>query len=277
MPVDLHTHSRVSDGSDEPADLVHKAATLGLSSIALTDHDTQEGLQEALGAALEVGIEVIPGVEVSAGKGIHIVVLFLEPGPGPLQDRLAEIRTGRENRNRRIIERLNELGIEITIDEVTTEAGRGVVGRPHFAAVLVRLGVVPDAEAAFAEYLGHGGRAHMPRLALGPEETVRLARASGAVPILAHPHTIQVDDEENLGGFMARLAASGLVGVEVLYPGYDRKRRKELSKVAERIGLLVSGGSDYHGTYKPNNKLGAGYDDVVVPESVLEDLRVRAG
>jgi predicted metal-dependent phosphoesterase TrpH len=117
----------------------------------------------------------------------------------------------------------------------------------------------------------------MTRLALGPEETVRLARASGAVPILAHPHTIQVDDEENLGGFMARLATAGLVGVEVLYPGYDRKRRKELSTVAERIGLLVSGGSDYHGTYKVHNKLGAGYDDVVVPESVLEDLRAQAG
>ncbi len=277
MPVDLHTHSRVSDGSDDPADLVAKAAALGLSAIALTDHDTQDGMEEAFEAAERLGIEVIPGTEVSAGKGTHMVVLFLQPGPGPLQDRLAEIRVGRETRNARIVARLNELGIDITLDEVVAEAGRGVVGRPHFAAVLVRKGVVADNDAAFLEYLGTTGSAYTPRLALGAEDTARLARESGAVPILAHPHTIQIDDEEGLAGYLKRLSEAGLVGIEVLYPGYDRKRRKELSKVAERSGLLVSGGSDYHGTYKQHIKLGTGLDDVRVPESVLDDLRAMAG
>lgn len=277
MPVDLHTHSRVSDGSDDPSDLVRQAARIGLSAIALTDHDTQEGVEEALATGREVGVEVIPGTEVSAGKGTHMVILFLEPGNGPLQDQLARIRTGREERNVRIVDRLTELGIDITIEEVMTEAGEGVVGRPHFAAVLIQKGVVPDIESAFAEYLAHGGKAYIPRVALGAEETVRLARASGAVPILAHPHTVQVDDREGLAGFLARLRDAGLVGVEVIYPGYDDTRRRELSTVAEDLGLLVSGGSDYHGTYKSRIGLGTGFGDVKVPEEVLEDLRRRAG
>lgn len=277
MPVDLHTHSRVSDGSDKPSDLVRRAAEIGLSAIALTDHDTQEGMEEALATGREVGIEVIPGTEVSAGKGTHLVILFLEPGSGPLQDQLARIRRGREERNSRIVDRLDELGIDITIEEVVTEAGEGVVGRPHFAAILVRKGVVPDVETAFTEYLANGGRAYLPRVALDAEETVRLARASGAVPILAHPHTAQVDDREGLRGFLARLRDAGLVGVEVIYPGYDDVRRRELSTVADRLGLLVSGGSDFHGTYKPHIGLGTGLGDVKVPESVLEDLRRRTG
>lgn len=277
MPVDLHTHSRVSDGSDSPTDLVRQAARIGLSAIALTDHDTQEGMEEAVATGREMGIEVIPGTEVSAGKGTHLVILFLQPGTGALQDQLARIRVGREDRNTQIVDRLNELGIDITIEEVLEEAGTGVVGRPHFAAILVRRGVVPDFEAAFTEYLAHGGRAYLPRVALGAEETVRLARESGAVPILAHPHTAQVDDEEGLGGFLTRLREAGLVGVEVIYPGYDDVRRRELSTVAERLGLLVSGGSDYHGAYKPLIGLGTGFGDVKVPESVLEDLRRRAG
>ncbi len=276
MPVDLHTHSRVSDGSDDPAALVRKAAAIGLSAIALTDHDTLEGIAEARAAADDVGIEVIPGTEVSAGKGTHMVVLFLEPGPGPLQDRLAEIRAGREARNARIIGRLNELGIDIALDEVVAEAGAGVVGRPHFAAVLVRKGVVPDTEAAFDEYLATSGRAYVPRLALGAEETARLARASGAVPVLAHPHTVQLDDEEGLAGLLGRLTEAGLVGVEVHYPGYDHTRRRELTAVAEATGLLISGGSDYHGTYKSTIELGSGLGDVSVPSSVLEALRARA-
>ncbi|NND84295.1 MAG: PHP domain-containing protein [Acidimicrobiia bacterium] len=276
MPVDLHAHSRISDGSDTPSELVALAAETGLSAIALTDHDTQEGIAEARVAADGKGIELIPGVEVSCGKGTHLVVLFLDPDPGPLQDRLTVIRHGRETRNAQMVERLVELGIEVTLEEVAAEAQVGVTGRPHFAAILVRKGVVDSIPEAFDRYLGTDGLAYVPRVSFGVEEAIPLARASGGVPILAHPHTPQLGDE-TLHDYLGRLRDLGLVGIEVLYPGYDRHRRQAYRDLADRVGLLVSGGSDHHGTYKPYIRLGRGIDgDVSVPESVLEDLRAHA-
>ena len=195
MAVDLHTHSRISDGSDTPSELVALAAEAGLSAMALTDHDTQEGIAEAREAAARADIELIPGVEVSCGKGTHLVALFLEPGPGPLQDRLAAIRHGRETRNARMVERLVELGIDITLGEVEQEARVGVVGRPHFAAVLIRKGAVETMNEAFDRYLGNRGAAYVPRETFSIEEALPLARASGAVPVLAHPHTPELGDE----------------------------------------------------------------------------------
>jgi predicted metal-dependent phosphoesterase TrpH len=275
MAVDLHTHSRISDGSDTPSELVALAAEEGLSAVALTDHDTQEGIAEAREAAARADIELIPGVEVSCGRGTHLVALFLEPGPGPLQDRLAGIRHGRETRNARMVERLVELGIDITIEEVEQEARVGVVGRPHFAAVLIRKGAVETMNEAFDRYLGNRGAAYVPRGTFSIEEALPLARASGAVPVLAHPHTAELGDEPLLD-YLVRLKDLGLVGMEVLYPGYDGVRRNAYRALADGVGLLVSGGSDHHGAYKPHIRLGRGIDgDVVVPESVLDDLRAH--
>lgn len=276
MPVDLHTHSRISDGSDSPSGLVDLAAAAGLGAMALTDHDTQEGIHEAAEAADRVGLELVPGVEVSCGRGTHLVVLFLEPGRGPLQDRLAAIRDGRATRNARMVDRLVELGIDLTIEEVEEEAGDGVVGRPHFAAVLLRKGAVGTVEEAFDRLLGNQGAAYVPRETFSIEEAIPLALASGAVPIHAHPHTPQLGDEPLLD-YLTRLKGLGLVGMEVIYPGYDADRRAAYRELADRVGLVVSGGSDHHGTYKPHIRLGSGLDgDVTVPDSVLEDLRAHA-
>lgn len=276
MAVDLHTHSRISDGSDSPTALVEKASAASLSAIALTDHDTQQGIPEARAAADRSGIELIPGVEVSCGKGTHLVVLFLEPGQGPLQDRLATVREGRETRNARMVDRLVELGIDITLEEVEEEAGEGVVGRPHFAAVLIRKGVIGSPQEAFERFLAAGGAAYIPRETFTIEEAIPLARQSGAVPVLAHPHTPQLGDVSLLD-YLERLRDLGLVGMEVLYPGFDRDRRAQYGELADRLGLIASGGSDYHGRYKPHIRLGRGIDgDVHVPESVLEDLRAHS-
>ncbi|GIU92575.1 MAG: phosphatase [Acidimicrobiia bacterium] len=275
MAVDLHTHSTASDGSDTPTELVSKAARAGLTAIALTDHDTQEGVPEALAAAQKEGIELVPGVELSLDwpqGGMHLVVLWLPPGPGPLQDRLAELRRGRDRRNIEIVERLNQLGLDITIEEVAARAGDGSVGRPHIAAVLVEKGYCADIADAFDRYLASGRPAYVHRPRLAPEEAISLARAGGAVPVLAHPHTLGLDAPGEMADLLERLTGAGLVGIECHYGAYDEGGRRGMVALAERFGLVPSGGSDYHGSYKPGVELGTGKVGLGVPDSVLADL-----
>lgn len=280
MTVDLHAHSTASDGSDSPAELVRLAVENGLSSLALTDHDTQDGLAEAVDAAAASGLELIPGVELSLDYdrgGMHLVVLWLERGPGPLQDRLAELRSGRDRRNLHIVERLSELGLPVTVEEVAAEAGGGSVGRPHIAAVMVARGYVPDIKTAFDQWLGNGRPAYVGRARLGPEEAIGLARESGGVPVLSHPHTLGITSAAEMAELLTRLKRAGLVGLEAIYSAYQRHVRDGYTDLARRFGLSPSGGSDYHGTYKPGLALGSGYGDLFVPDRVLDDLRQHAG
>lgn len=280
MAVDLHTHSTASDGSDPPRDLVRLAADAGLSSLALTDHDTLEGVETAKAAASEAGLELIPGTELSLDYdrgGMHLVVLWLEPGGGPLQDRLDGLRTGRDERNLQIVEQLARLGLPIAIQEVLDEAGGGSVGRPHIAAVMVKHGYVPDIRAAFDLWLGQGKPGYVGRARLQPEEAISLARESGAVPVLSHPHTLGLTTATEMAEVLTRLIRAGLVGLEALYSNYRRHEREGYADLARRFDLVPSGGSDYHGTYKPGLSLGSGYGDLVVPDHVLEELRGHRG
>lgn len=275
MAVDLHTHSSASDGSDTPSELVVKAARMDLSALALTDHDTLDGIPEAREAAARVGIELIPGVELSLDwprGGMHLVVLWLEPGPGPLQERLAELQRGRSLRNREIVRRLRELGIDITLDEVLREAGNGTAGRPHIAGVLVQKGYCTDIADAFERYLASGRPAYVHRPRLTPEEAIAAARASGGVPVLAHPHTIGLDRPREMAELLERLSASGLVGIECHYGTYQEPGRRGMLALADRFGLVPSGGSDYHGAYKPDVELGVGKVGLGVPDRVLDEL-----
>lgn len=277
MSVDLHSHSRVSDGSFSPEALVAEAARVGLSAIALTDHDTTDGLDRAVAKGFELGVEVIRGIELSCGDGLHMVVLFLPDGPSALGGHLEEIKEGRVNRNISMIERLNELGLEMTMEEVETEAGEGVIGRPHFASVMVEKGYVADVNSAFREYLGNSAPAYVDRKTLTGPEAATLARRSGAVPIMAHPHTLRLDSASQFEGRLSELKSAGLVGIEVIYPSYDNKERKVYRQVARDYGFLPSGGSDFHGSYKPHIGLGTGIDgNVKVPESILEEFRTFA-
>lgn len=276
MSIDLHSHSSFSDGSDTPEELIANAKRIGLDVLALTDHDTLEGVPRARAAAHEAGVELISGTELSLewGKGgMHLIVLWLEPGPGPLQDRLASLQQGRDLRNVGIVERLNELGIDITIEEVLEQAGSGTVGRPHFAAVMQRKGVVETMTQAFDEFLANGKPAYVGRERLSPMEAIQLARASGAVPILAHPHTLGVDNRHEMSDLLNELAAHGLIGIECHYGTYPADGRSGMVAMARRFGLLPSGGSDYHGSYKPDVALGVGRVGIPVPRLILDDLR----
>lgn len=277
VPIDLHTHSTASDGSFTPGALVRHAAERRLSTIALTDHDTLEGIAEARTAASEVGIELIPGVELSLDwwgpGGMHMVVLWLEDAPGPLQDRLAGLQRARNSRNEQISGRLGELGMDVSVAEIVREAGEGTVGRPHIAAVMVRKGYVPDIQTAFDEYLASGRPAYFSRERLEPAEAIRLAHESGGVTVLAHAHTLGLDNAAEVASTMERLVDMGLDAIECHYGSYAAEEREGYISMAGRFGLLLGGGSDFHGSYKPDVQLGTGSVGIGVPDEILEPLR----
>lgn len=279
MAIDLHSHSTASDGSAEPSALVRLAVEQGLTTLALTDHDTQEGIEEARAATAGTDLELIAGTELSLeydAGGMHLLVLWLEPGSGPLQSRLATLRQWRNRRNEQIVAALTELGMPMTIDEVTEEAGSGSVGRPHIAAVMMAKGYVESIEEAFEHWLAAGKPAYWSRPRLRPEEAIQLALESGGVPILAHPHTLNINRAAEMADLLTELCKAGLVGLEAIYSSYRQHERDGYADLARRFGLVPSGGSDYHGSYKPDLDLGRGYGDLVVPDSVVDDLRRHA-
>lgn len=280
MIIDLHTHSTASDGSESPGTVVELAKAAGLSALALTDHDTLEGIAEAREAAERVGIDIVPGVELSLRYdtgGMHLLVLWLEPAQGPLQDRLLGLQAGRGVRNERIVDQLRTAGFDISIEEVLAESGGGSVGRPHIAAVMMAKGYVPDIRTAFDDWLGAGRPGYVGRERLEPEEAISLARESGAVPVLAHPHTLGMTTASAMADLLTWLKRAGLIGLEALYSSYRRHEREGYADLARRFGLVPSGGSDFHGRYKPELEIGSGYGDLVVDNSVLEELRRHAG
>ena len=275
--IDLHTHSIASDGSDEPAALMAIAASSGMSAVALTDHDTIEGLAEARAAASEVGVRLVQGCELSCEVGtatMHLLVYFLEDGPGPLQDRLSGLQAARADRNRRIVSVLQDHGLDVTLDEIAAEAGGGSVGRPHVAGVLLRKGYVSSIQEAFDVWLAKGRPAYLDRDRLLPAEAIALAHASGAVTVLAHPTSLGYEGPA-LEQFVAGLAADGLDGMECEYGRYTPELRAALRAMADRLDLAVTGGSDYHGRYKPDLALGSGLGDLAVPDSLLDALEAR--
>lgn len=275
--VDLHTHSQASDGTDSPADLVRKAAAARLAAVALTDHDTLSGLDEAEDAARDCGIEFVRGCELSTRTEygeMHILGLWLPRQAEALENRLADVRRKRGQRNARILEKLDELGISVSMEELLHEARGESVGRPHIAALLVKKGVVPDMGAAFRDYLGSGGRAYLPREVLDPEEAVRLMVGLGATVSLAHP-CLQPLPRDWLEAFILRLRDSGLSAIEAYHSEHSEADTRACIDLARRFNLALSGGSDYHGTNKARIRLGTGYGGLRVPLAVLEDLKAR--
>lgn len=275
--IDLHTHSTISDGTDSPEQLMRRAADAGLAAVALTDHDTIDGLDTAGARAEPLGVRLVRGCELSCAvdRGtMHMVVLFLEGEAGPLQDRLAALRDGRDIRNEQIVAALADTGVEIDLAEVLEEAGEGAVGRPHVAAVLLRKGYVSSINEAFDRWLARGRPAYVERERLGPAEAVSLAHASGAVTVLAHPRSLDLTDTE-LSAALDELTDAGLDGIECEYGRYTRHERTALRELARRHDLAPSGGSDYHGAYKPDLSLGVGTGDLRVPDEWLDGLEAR--
>jgi predicted metal-dependent phosphoesterase TrpH len=275
--IDLHAHSRFSDGSDSPERLCELAAEAGLSAFALTDHDTLGGIESGTVRAAELGVRLVPGCEVSCSWSpgtLHVLCYFVEPGEGPLQDELVRLAADRARRNELMAERLAQFGLPITYDEVLAEAGGKGVGRPHFAAVLVRNGAAASIQDAFDNLLGKGSPGYVSKTRVTAGEIVATATASGAVAVLAHPLSLGVTGAA-LESAVTELAEAGLAGMECIYGRYDAETRAGLEKLAAGAGLVTTGGSDYHGSYKPDLHLGTGTGDLDVPDDLLDVLESR--
>lgn len=248
--ADLHTHTTASDGKNRPSVNVRMAAEIGLGAIAITDHDTVAGIPEALEAAKEAGILVVPGVEISTaakGKDIHILGYGIDYRDERFIERLLTLRDTRNNRNDMIVARLNELGMTITIDEVAAEANRnrrgdGTVGRPHFAQVLIDKGYVSDLREAFDRYLGEGKAAYVVPPRIQPLTAVEWIHEAGGTAIVAHPGLYGEDE------LVASLLDGGADGLEAYHSDHDEAEERKYAKLAADRGKLITGGSDYHGS-----------------------------
>lgn len=275
--VDMHTHSSASDGTDSPAQLVAKAHAAGLAAVAITDHDTLSGLAEGQQVGRELGIEVVRGCEISTGTELgelHILGLWLSENPQPLLNRLCWLRERRGERNVGIVKILQDIGYDITMEEVLAAAKGESVGRPHIAEVLIRKGFAKDARQVFKEFLGSRGKAYLPKTVLEPEESVSLLASSGATVCLAHP-LLWKAPAGWLDTMVARLKDYGLSAIEAYHSEHSEADVRTCLALAKRFDLGVSGGSDYHGANKPTIRLGQGYGGLRVSSSVLEGLKQR--
>jgi len=270
--VDLHTHSTYSDGLLSPATLVEEAASRGVRILALTDHDTVAGIGEARAAGDRHGVEIIPGVELSAalpgGNEVHLLGYFVDVDDPTLLEQLAGYAGTRAERMERMVERLNRIGAPVALERVREIAGLGTVGRPHLGRALVEAGYATDLSDAFARYIGGGKPAFVPRPRIDPRDAIALVRAAGGVAVLAHPFSTG-----GVESVLDRLVPAGLAGMEVFYGEYDHQDREILRQIAERRGLIATGGSDYHG---PDRRAARELGSAPVPVAAVAALREAA-
>ena len=268
--VDLHSHSTASDGSKSPTALVTAAKAAGLAAIALTDHDTMAGVAEATAAGEHAGVRIVPGVELSAvdeDREVHLLGLHIQR-PAVLDDALRTFRATRETRARQIVEKLNALGVTISFHDVLERAGDAAIGRPHVARTLIESGWARDSRDAFDRYLGAGRPAYVPKHRLSVPDAIALIHAGGGIAVIAHPGA---DGRREV---LERYARLGLDGVEVRHPGHSAEDVNRLGALAAFLGLVPSGGSDWHGASEGPRVLGV----MRVPAAWLErqDERVEA-
>jgi len=256
--VDLHSHSTVSDGTFPPEEVVRMAAKAGLSAIALTDHDNIGGVNTAIEAGISEGIMVIPGVEISAefDRGtLHILGYFFNPSDKILREKLTTLQKARAERNPKIAKKLQDLGIDITYEEVQEIAGSTQVGRPHFAQILIRKGIVKDFNEAFERLLGNGKAAYVDKFRYSPEEAFEMIQSAGGVAVLAHPFTLNISDND-LVTMIRKWVGLGLSGIEVFYPDHTEETITHYTHIANTFSLIKTGGSDFHGNNKEGSVLG---------------------
>lgn len=275
--IDLHTHTTFSDGTMTPRECAAYAAEKGLAAFAVTDHDTAEGAAEAVKCAGEYGVEAVPGIEISVdylGHGVHILGYFIDPASPALTPVLDWIVADRKRRNHEIIALMRADGIPVTAEGLRDKYPGAVVGRPHFAACLVENGLASSVKDAFDRYLNRGKKYFRPRTFLPVERAFEVIRDAGGKACIAHPLQYRLD-EPALVDMVERMVSSGAVGMECLYSGYTPEQSRYLMGLAARYGLCVTGGSDFHGSRKPQIDMGTGTGDLRVPYELLEELRAR--
>lgn len=288
--IDLHVHSNCSDGSFTPRELVEYALNHDISAFALTDHDTVSGLDEAIACAKELSgkvceknpngktVEVVPGIEFSTeyeGRDVHIVGLFIDYKSEVFKQHISVFVSSRENRNEKMCALLREHGIEVTYKQLKAAFPNAVITRAHYARFLLENGYVKSMNEAFDRYVGDHAPCFIPREKVTPEQAVDLILAVGGVPVLAHPILYGMSSAR-LEKLVSILTDAGLVALEAIYASYSVADTHEMQTLARRYGLLISGGSDFHGSNKPGLSFGTGYGSLYLHESILETLRNAA-
>lgn len=270
--VDLHTHSTASDGIYAPAELLHRANDVGLKALALTDHDSTEGIHEASEAARSLGIDFIPGIEINtyvSGGEVHVLGYFIEYDRPAFQQVLKVLRDARERRGHRMVELLNEQGVHISWEQVLEHA-KGAVGRPHVAEALMQAGYVKSVGEAFDKYIGAGCPAYVPRYKLSPYDAVRLIASANGLPVIAHP--LELPGLTELREWLPKLCDTGMVGLETYYGPYTHEEEQSLLALAKQYDLIPTGGTDFHGPGIHPTPLGGRY----VPQEAVERLKAEA-
>ncbi len=280
--IDLHTHTCKSDGSYTPTELVDYAIEKNLAAVAITDHDSIEGLDEAVAHAAALrerglpSVEMIPGIEFSTKyekQDVHIVGLYISYEREAFQSALGSFVDSRVSRNRKMCENLQGAGIDITYEKLLTMYPDAVITRAHYASYLLEHGYVKSRQDAFARYLGDHTKYFVPREKVTPSQAVDLILKADGVPILAHPPLYHMGNDR-LDTLVSSLKADGLMGIEVFYSTYSNQDVRDMQRLAAKYNLLVSGGSDFHGANKPGLDLGCGYGKLYIPEETL--LKIKA-
>ena len=270
--IDLHTHSIYSDGSMTPEELVAHAAAKGLSAIALTDHDTVRGIPFALVAGKEYGVEIVPGVEVSTEchVQVHMLGFYVDTSNKPLLDAFAAMQEERKENHKAYMKKLNEMGFIMTEEDVRAVAPVGGIGRAHYAKVMMNKGYVESVAEAFRIYLGVGCPCYIKRNVMTPEEAIALIHGAGGLAFFAHPHQTKLSDD-GIFGLMTTLKEAGLDGIEGYYSEYTPEMGGKFRDMAEKLDLMLCGGSDYHAQMKPHIEIGEGINGNLTVDGILLD------
>ena len=278
MEIDLHIHTTASDGTLSPAAVVQYAKEKGLRTIAITDHDTVEGIAEGLGEGRRLGLEVIPGVELSVdfAKGtMHLLGYYIDHTYAELLEKLTVVQQARAERNLKIVEKLRALGIDIDLAEIKETPEHGQIGRPHFAYTMVQKGYVQNIQDAFDRYLGKGGPAYVEKFRFSPQEAMDIIHKAGGITVLAHPFTLNQLQLYDLEPVIVELKEKGLDGIEVYYPEHSEGQTKLYRNLAQQYGLAITGGSDFHGLNKDEEDLGEGYGNGECSHDLVDELLAR--
>jgi hypothetical protein len=281
--IDLHLHSTASDGTYSPAEIIQMAAQIGLKAISITDHDTLEGSRQALQLNFPSTLRFITGVEISAaippewsiGGGIHLLGYGVDPEDAALGESLDRFVVARNRRIDKIVDRLNAIGIDLTMAQVQAEVGDSVAGRPHVASAMINGGYATDVDDAFNRFLGNDRPAYVGKERLDCRLAIELIRNAGGIPVLAHPYLVPAPDADALSAFMAHLCDAGLQGIEVYYTRHTPEAVAQYRSIAEAFDLLATGGSDFHGHVTPDIQMGRGCGDLFVPTALFDALRLQ--
>jgi len=274
--VDLHLHTTASDGVMSPSGIVRYAKAKELQAIAVTDHDTIEGLEEAVGEGKKIGFEVIPGIEISAEfspGSMHLLGYFLDIHHPLLVEKLKYLQEARAARNPKIVEKLNRLGVRISYEDVVKASGGGQVGRPHFAQVLLDKGYVRSIQEAFERFLKKGAPAYADKFRFKASEAINFINGANGIAVLAHPNTLGMNGNAGFEALLLQLVKEGLRGIEVYYPEHSPADVARYKLIAEKLDLVLTGGTDYHGIEGSELDIGIGRGGMRLPYSIVEQLK----